>query len=163
MHQDGAPCRLQVRTGFINHEAQQLNDHHDFGTSWLADTLIAAGAEYHRRFLEQRPDRAPLSINDVSLPRGGDTPDHAGHETGLVVDIRLPRLNGGSGGIGNPNTNSQYDRAAMRAQLRSLKAQPMFHRALFNDNKLVQEGLCKRASGHNNHAHIEIKPPTLIA
>jgi hypothetical protein len=145
--------------GFVNHEAQQTNDHHDFGTSWLAETLIGAGQKYHDDFRKAKPGAAPLAINDVSLPKGGDTPQHVGHETGLACDIRLPRKDGQSGGIGNPNTNSDYDRVAMRAQLKAIRAQPLFSRALFNDRTLINEGLCQSASGHNDHAHIEVKPP----
>jgi len=146
-------------TGFVNFEAKDRGDHHDFGTNWLAETIIGAGKAYQKAFRSNKPDAAPLTINDVSLPRGGDTPDHAGHETGLVCDIRLPRKNGQSGGIKNPNTNKAYDRAAMRAQLKALHAQPLFSRALFNDHALIKQGLCQWASGHNDHAHFEIRPP----
>lgn len=147
--------------GFVNYEALQQNDHHDFGTNWLAETIVGAGAGYQQGHQTANPGAAPLTINDVSLPKGGDTPDHVGHETGLACDIRLPRKDGESGGIQNPNTNSAYDRAAMRAQIRALQAQPLFHRALFNDHTLIAEGLCSYASGHNNHVHFEVRPPQL--
>ena len=145
--------------GFVNFEAKDTNDHHDFGTSWLAETIIGAGRKYQDDFLSGRPGAAPLTINDVSLPRGGDTPDHAGHETGQACDIRLPRKDGQSGGISNANTNSAYDRRAMRAQLKAIRAQPMVSRVFFNDRTLIAEGLCQRAGGHNNHAHFEVRPP----
>ena len=107
--------------GFVNFEAQDMADQHDFGASWLAETIIGAGEAYEREFLRAHPDAAPVAVNDVSLPEGGDTPDHAGHETGLACDIRLPRKDGGSGGISNPNTNTAYDRDAMRAQLLAIR------------------------------------------
>jgi hypothetical protein len=145
--------------GFVNFEAQDLVDQHDFGTNWLAETIVAAGAAYERNFQRAHPDAAPIAINDVSLPTGGDTPDHAGHETGLACDTRLPRIGGGSGGIANPNTNGAYDRDAMRAQLLAIREQPLFARAFFNDNALVDEGLCARLKGHHNHLHFEITAP----
>ena len=145
--------------GFINFEAQDVSDHHDFGTSWLTDSITGAGATYHRKFQHAHPRAAPIAINDVSLPKGGDTPDHAGHETGLACDIRLPRKDGRSGGIRNPNTNRAYDRHAMRAQLKAIRKQSLFNRAFFNDQVLINEGLCIRLAGHNNHVHFEIKPP----
>lgn len=145
--------------GFENFEAQDTSDQHDFGTQWLADTIRSAGAEYKFRYLQQTPQAAKITINDVSLPEGGDTPDHAGHETGLACDLRLPRRDGGSGGIRNPNTNSHYDREAMRVQLECLLSQELVTRVFFNDRTLIQEGLCEPLPGHNNHVHFEIGAP----
>ncbi len=145
--------------GFINFELQDTSDQHDFGTSWLAETIKGAGAAYEREYLRTHSGAALLAINDVSLPRGGDTPDHAGHETGLACDIRLPKKDGTSGGVRNPNTNTSYDRDAMRAQLLAIRQQPLFRRAFFNDRVLIDEGLCAPLGGHNNHVHFEINPP----
>ena len=145
--------------GFINFEAQDTRDMHDFGTSWLGETIQAAGAAYERDYLSTHPEGSLLTINDVSLPEGGDTPDHAGHETGLACDIRLPRKDGGSGGIKNPNTNSAYDRAAARAQLIAIRGQALFSRAFFNDRVLIEEGLCRWLTDHSDHVHFEIKSP----
>ena len=147
--------------GFVNFEARDSTDQHDFGTSWLGETIQAAGEAYERDYLSTHPEAPLLTINDVSLPEGGDTPDHAGHETGLACDIRLPRKDGGSGGISNPNTNSAYDRAAARAQLIAIRDQVLFSRALFNDRVLIEERLCRPHVGHNNHVHFEIKAPLL--
>ena len=74
--------------GFFNYEATDESDQHDFGTSWLAETIRGVGARYDEIYLQANPDAAPLTVNDVSLPTGGDTPDHAGHETGLACDLR---------------------------------------------------------------------------
>ena len=123
--------------GFVNFEAQQLNDHHDFGTSWLADTIIGAAEKYQNEFRRTKPGSAPMAINDVSLPKGGDTPQHAGHETGLACDIRLPRKDGQTGGIENPNTNSAYDREAARAQLQGHSC-----------TTVVQSSVLQRSSPH---------------
>jgi hypothetical protein len=140
--------------GLHNHEATQLNDNHDFGTSWLDETLNAAGALYQQGL---REGAAPISVNNASLPTGGDTPSHKGHETGLVADLRLPRKDGRSGGI--TTASPEYDREAMRAQLKALKAQPLFDRAYLNDQVLIIEDLCRPLGGHDNHVHFEIKPP----
>lgn len=143
--------------GFMNHEAAQTNDHHDFGTNWLADTIVGAGATYQNDFRQANPNSALFAINDVSLPMGGDTPQHAGHETGLACDIRLPRKDGKSGGI--TFKSKTYDRIAARAQILALRTQPLFSRAFFNDPVLIGEGLCAKATGHHNHIHFEVKPP----
>src|SRR5262245_56642431 len=147
--------------GFINFELTQISDNHDFGTRWLAETIIGAGAAYRDDFLAERPNAALIAVNDISLPRGGPTPMHETHQSGMCCDLRLPRKDGQSGGI--TVTDQAYDRAAMRAMLRALKKQKLASRILLNDQALVSQGLCVAASGHHNHAHFEIKPPARLA
>ena len=141
-------------------------DGHDFGTSWLADAIAHAGAAYaakRRSAMHGWPD---LAVNDLSLGDGGDTPEHAGHETGLDVDLFLPRIDGTYGAItvrsvdakGAPCDHPLYDREAMRAQLRAWLDAPKARRALLNDPVLIAEGLCSAAPGHDNHAHGEVGP-----
>ena len=143
--------------GFVNHNIADISDTHDFGASWLAETVRAAGALYRDEFMDGHPHAALLTVNDTSLPRGGDTPIHATHESGLACDIRLPRKNGGVGGI--TVASADYDRAAMRAILKAFRSQPMASRVLLSDQVLVGEGLCRAAQGHLNHAHFEVGPP----
>lgn len=147
--------------GFVNDNIADLSDQHDFGTNWLADTLRDAGTLYKADFLSLRPNAAVLTINDASLPRGGDTPVHATHESGLACDIRLPRRDGTVGGITVEATT--YDRDAMRAMLKAFLAQSLASRVLLSDQTLVAEGLCRAAQGHLNHAHFEIKAPPRVA
>jgi hypothetical protein len=144
--------------GFFNVELTELTDHHDFGTSWLAETIREVAATYLRTYLTPHPRAALLTINDVSLPRGGNTPDHAGHEAGLACDCRLP-LNDGTTPPGTTFSTPKYDRAATRAMLIALRSHPLFTRAFFNDPVLIGEGLCAHAVKHDNHIHFEIKPP----
>jgi len=146
--------------GFHNHELEQTNDAHDFGTNWLADTLRATGVSYKEDYLSANPNAALFTLNDFSLPQGGDTPMHATHETGLACDIRLPRKNGQTGGVVTGQT--AYDRKAMRAMILAFRKQTLASRVLLSDQTLVAEGLCIAAAGHDNHAHFEIKPPARI-
>ncbi len=153
--------------GFLNVELLDEADQHDYGTSWLAETIIAAGAAYRDHYLITHPNAALLATNDVSLPRGGNTPDHTTHETGLDCDCRLPRTDGTSGGIswnqpGTTRRHPLYDRDAARAMLRALQRQPLWHRTLFNDPVLIAEGLCRAAPGHDDHIHFEIRPPAPV-
>jgi murein endopeptidase len=99
-------------------------------------------------------------VNDISMPRGGDTPNHATHEAGMCCDIRLPKLNGQAGGI--TYKDPAYDQLATRAQLEALWAQSQCSRLFFNDPVLIEEGLCQAVSGHDNHIHFEIKPPVRV-
>jgi hypothetical protein len=143
--------------GFVNDERADVADTHDFGTHWLDDTITTAARAYNAWRLEAKRPVALIAVNDASLPYGGDTKAHAGHETGLCADLRLPRLDGGSGGI--VVSDKQYDRDAMRRQLQALVVQPLFERALLNDSVLIAEKLCGPATGHDNHAHIEVRSP----
>jgi Putative peptidoglycan binding domain len=149
-----------VAEGFVNDNIADLSDNHDFGTSWMAETLSGAGANYRDGFLATDPQAALLHINDTSLPRGGDTPVHHGHEAGLASDIRLPRKDGTVGGI--TVTDQRFDRNAMRALIQAFRAQKLASRVFLNDEDLIREGLCQAVPGHHNHTHFEIKPPVRV-
>jgi hypothetical protein len=148
--------------GFFNVERMDANDTHDYGTNWMSDTITAAGEAYARDYLNNRADvgttPALLTINDVSLPSGGNTPDHKGHESGLSCDLRLPRKDGTAPG-NTKVTDANYDQDAMRAMLTAFKKQPLWNVTFFNDPDLVTEGLCAVQVGHDDHAHIGIKVP----
>lgn len=150
--------------GFHNAERESAGTRHEFGTDWLAETVLAAAASYQAVHRATHPSAAAFTIRHASLPRGGPTPDHRTHQTGLACDARLPRNDGTGLGVtwnlpGTSRTNPLYDRAAMRAMLQALHAQPLFRRALFNDPLLISEGLCQPAAGHDDHLHFEIGPP----
>ncbi|WP_331234029.1 S8 family peptidase [Natronorarus salvus] len=145
--------------GFYNVEvAEQHWDDHEYGTSWLAATLESAGRRYQESYRSRVDRAAPITVNDASPRRGGDTPDHSGHETGLCVDLRLPRTDGTAPGM-TTFRHPHYDREAMRAMVRAISEEPLLHRVLFNDPELIAEGLSTRAPGHDNHVHVEISPP----
>lgn len=149
-----------VAEGYVNDNIADLADKHDFGTSWMAETLRATGASYKADHLSAHPGAAVLHINDTSLPQGGDTPAHLGHEAGMASDIRLPRKNGSVGGVTVHSVD--YDRAAMRAMLKAFRKQELARRVFLNDQTLINEGLCQSEDGHDNHAHFEIKAPQRV-
>ena len=144
--------------GYYNFQvAEQPGDDHSYGTDWLVDTIEAAGQVYQDSYRRSNPDAAPLTVNDASPRHGGDTSDHAGHETGLSFDMRLPRTDGDAGRI--TFDSDVYDREAMAAMLSALRNRPLVEFVLFNDPELIDRGLCTDAPGHDNHAHVEIRPP----
>jgi murein endopeptidase len=150
--------------GFFNYERFDEKDQHDYGTSWMSATIVAAGKTYQTTYRNARPQVSRLAINDVSLPYGGDTPQHAGHETGLSCDVLLPILpekDTQKLEYGTDWRNANYDRTTMRAILKAIQQQPMVQYILFNDPTFIAEGLCSPASGHDNHAHFELKVPAL--
>jgi N-acetylmuramoyl-L-alanine amidase len=147
--------------GFVNFEYDDENIH-IYGTDWLADTLAGAGIHYRNNYLKSHPTAALLTVNDASLARGGNAPPHSEHQTGMDCDLRLPRTDGKTGGIniGKPAELLLFDRNAARAILQALKAQPLVSRLLFNDQTLIDEGLCKKSTpDHNHHIHVDISPP----
>ena len=146
--------------GLRNDEAADRVDQHDWGTSWFADTILGASCSYLSDYMLSHPGAPPIVLNDVSLPTGGDTKDHTGHETGLGGDTKLPRLDGAAGGI--TWKDALYDRPAMLAQLRAWREQPLIDLIYFNDPEAIKLGLCYPSSGHDNHVHSEIKPPSLL-
>jgi putative RNase toxin 44 of polymorphic toxin system len=144
--------------GFKNFERDDSNDTHDYCASWLDEVTIAAGKEYKKSYLATNTGASLIGINDGSLPHGGDTKDHAGHEAGLDIDVYLPTTGGTSGGITVSSDN--YDRSAMRAMLKAFRAQALVSRVFLNDTTLIAEGLCAFATNHHHHAHVGIKAPT---
>jgi len=145
--------------GFVNGELKDTQDNHDFGTHWLADVIKKIAQDYQNSYRNTHPTAAPFAINDVSLPHGGDTPDHHGHETGMMCDVFLPKNNGAFGGVFW--WSSEYDQDATRAILKSIRKQKLIRpgAVFFNDKKLIQEGFCISMSGHDHHIHFEINPP----
>jgi len=145
-----------------NREKEETSDDHDFGTSWLADVILEIATDYHNNFRVSNPTKAPFTLNDVSRPQGGDTPDHAGHETGLMCDVFLPRTDGIAGGIDMNSPN--FDRGATRALIQAMRRHKLVREVFFNDPVLLKEkfngrALCNSASGHHHHIHFEINPP----
>ncbi|MEQ9498050.1 MAG: chitosanase [Deltaproteobacteria bacterium] len=145
--------------GFFNYEvATQPGDHHDYGTNWLADMITSAGQQYFDEHRSRFPGSNPILVNDASLPDGHDTNQHAGHETGMSADLRVPNTDGDQN-RGTVWSARDYDRPAMRAMLKAFAAQENVGRVFFNDPVLIREGLCTSAGGHDNHVHVEVVPP----
>lgn len=147
---------------FKNGELAQTGDNHDFGTHWLAQVILDIAKDYHSTFRSSNPGAAPFAINDVSIPHGGDTPHHLGHETGLMCDVFLPRKDGDFGGT-DIFTKATYDQKATRALLLSIRRQKLVNKkaVFFNDTDLIREGLCRHAKGHHHHIHFSISPPPM--
>jgi len=146
---------------YHNRELEETWDKHDYGTSWMADAILWIAKDYHQTYRGKNPNAALFTINDVSLPYGGDTPDHSGHETGLCCDIYLPKIDGGSGGI--DYLSKAYDLKASEAILRSINRCPMVNKGqvYFNDPVMVKKGLCKSVRSHHHHYHIGVKVPII--
>lgn len=120
-----------------NREKEETHDDHDFGTSWLANAILEIATDYHNKFQVSNPSAAFFTLNDVSRPHGGDTPDHSGHETGLMCDVFLPRTDGKAGDI---DMNSpKFDRNATRELIKAMRRHKLVREVFFNDPILIRE------------------------
>ncbi len=148
--------------GFVNFDHQQ-GDNTDFGTNWMIDTIQEAGKLYIRDHRNSNPNSAPISTNNLTNPRGGKTRPHQTHQTGLSVDLLLPKKNGTFGGI--TFRSGSYDSDAMEAMLRAVNQQNKYKIRVifFNDLEMVAKDLCQNLNDggiHDNHAHVDILPPS---
>jgi putative peptidoglycan binding protein len=161
LHADNAPrwgLTPSRGTGFYSIERlDQRSDDHDYGTSWLSEVLVFAGQRYQRDHRSKRPSAMPILANDVSRDRCRDTPDHEGHETGLSLDVGLPRTDGKRSGTFY--TWKTYDRPATEAMLRAFLAHPRVAKIYFQDPVLIRKKLCVSRPRHGDHLHIQLKPP----
>lgn len=169
--------------GWVNENQDTTREigYHGYCTNWLKESFDLIG----QHFIDNRKSSmiGKIAVNDCSPEHGGHTPDHSGHETGLQVDIRTPKIDKTSGGINiyvgvtdnNKNvseetgrtsftqTHSSYDRDANRQILKSIRA-VMGQRIkglYLNDFVLIDEGLCTYSKGHYDHVHLTIKPPQM--
>jgi hypothetical protein len=147
--------------GFVNQDW----DRHDYGSSKMAEVIKAAGARYNKDYLSAHPSACPITTNDVSKKRGGDTPDHETHEGGLDLDIRLPRKDGIAGSRVN---YKNYDDKAAYAMVKAFASDPNVERIYFSDPKVLARVKSEKpawaykvqkAGGHKDHIHIDVRPP----
>lgn len=155
--------------GFINYGFQKPVSlkRHLYGTNWLADAIKAASRLYKFEYLSSHT-ASLVTLNDASLPEGGETSEHPGHEhdEGLSFDMRLPQIgNSGMAPGGRTYHSTDFDRDAARAFLIAFRKQPFadHDRIRFNDKDLAKEELCIRdrdnKTTHDNHIHVSVKAP----
>jgi peptidoglycan hydrolase-like protein with peptidoglycan-binding domain len=148
-------------TGFQNDDV----DGFGYGAEQLVEVLTRVGTQYQEEFRTRQPTASLIHLNDVSQRNGGDNRDHATHESGLDLDIRLPLTNGAAGGtiFGN-----NYDRDAAFAMIKAFASDPNVERVIQSDPKIVEMAtgttwahkLRHGGRSHQNHIHIDVKPPT---
>lgn len=117
-----------------------------------------------------------IAANDASNPSGGDHPDHGSHETGIDVDIPLPRTDGngcsadpdwGAGATKVYTSSPFFDRDTMRTILKRAIDTNGTTRRWLNDATLCAEthsgkSLCTSMTGHDDHLHIRISPDAVL-
>ncbi|MCB9653398.1 MAG: penicillin-insensitive murein endopeptidase [Deltaproteobacteria bacterium] len=145
--------------GFVNGD----RDRHDFGSSRLVEVIRSVGAAYEANYLASHPGAPRITTNDASRPAGGDTPDHATHENGLDLDVRLPRRNGS---VGTTVGSGDYDRNTTFEMIRYFLMDARVERILFHDSTLFARArrelpalahkLQDGGPSHGNHFHVDV-------
>ncbi len=108
------------------------------------------------------------AVNDVSNPSGGDHPDHGSHETGIDVDVPLPR-NDGKGPSGSPDwgqttvTSTSYDQTKAEQILKDAIDSGWTTKRWLKDPTLCAKkhsgvNLCVSKRNHHHHFHFRIDP-----
>ena len=126
---------------------------HQYGRAETIQAIQAIAAAWHRA----HPQGPQIGIGHISLRGGGDTPDHAQHETGLEVDIRPVRNDGQHAGV--TISDPRYSRALTQKLVDLIHANRVLsvYKILFNDSSVSN---VSPASGHDNHLHVWFAEPS---
>jgi hypothetical protein len=161
LEENNAPKWIQIQsqkgTGWENTNENTAREikYGGYATDWLKTEMESIGKYYNETYQKQNSKLKSINLNDCSPVQGHDTPDHKGHETGLDVDIKIPKKNGSFSGI--TYNSSEYDQDATRKILESIKKRGNVRATYFNDPVLIKEGLCTSMGGHDNHIHVSFK------
>jgi hypothetical protein len=115
-----------------------------FGTAGVIREMLMLG----RWWAATYPDAPRLGIGDLSRRYGGPIDGHASHQSGLDVDIRLPRRDGVEG----PATQYSYDRGKTQALVDRLNAQGAT--LILKGYDLSLDGPVVNWPNHNDHLHV---------
>jgi peptidoglycan hydrolase-like protein with peptidoglycan-binding domain len=118
------------------------------GTQLTINALISLGAAWFM----QHPE-IPIQYGDISRKGGGKFPPHSAHKNGREVDIRPMRKDKllQATNIHDPS----YDPAMTKTLVKFIRQKFTGVTILFNDPKLVSEGLTKPHAQHDNHLHLK--------
>lgn len=100
----------------------------------------------------QAIDARRFGVGDISLAGGINTPDHAGHKSGLNVDIRPLRMDGREEAV--TWFDPQYDQDATRKLIDLFRTFAPVLSIIFNDPGIP---FLFRADKHNDHFHINLR------
>jgi peptidoglycan hydrolase-like protein with peptidoglycan-binding domain len=120
---------------------------HQFGRRDTIDAIKAIGAAWHK----EHPSGPRIGVGHISLKGGGDTPSHAGHETGLEVDLRPVRSDGAEAPVTIHDSKYSHDLTKQLVEIiRANRILPV-SLILFNDTKI--SGV-REEDNHHHHLHV---------
>lgn len=118
---------------------------------WGKPETVEAMLRIGRLWKERFPNSA-ISIGQVSRKNGGPMPPHKSHRLGVDVDIR-PMRNDLKNLPVTFQDKANYNRDLTWELIRMVRANAKVKLVLFNDPRLIAEGLCQPFAGHDNHLH----------
>ena len=120
---------------------------HHYGRS----STIQATKYICAQWAKQHPNGPRIGVGDISLPDGGDTPNHATHKEGVDVDFSVVTNNGKE--EASTWKQSNYSQALTQAFVDLVWDNPVLKPTLiyFNDPKIKDVQYCE---GHDNHIHV---------
>lgn len=122
-----------------------------YGTDKLVRDLIALG----KWWKANHPNQPRLGIGDLSWKSGGPLDNHASHQAGVDVDIRLPRRDGVEGAA-NP---SNYNQELTQELVDWWTARGGMQYIFYGPNLRVSGGPGVIVwPNHDDHLHIRIYP-----
>lgn len=150
-------------TGFVVYNRNDLKGKKDtygydqIGTKETVEAMIKIAKEWNTL----HPDKL-LQIGDMSRPGGIDTPDHAGHQNGKIIDVR-PVRNDSLTGAGAQLTykSASYHRDLTKDLIRLVRKLHPSAVVRFNDGEIIKEKefsfVIRDGKGiHDNHLHFEL-------
>lgn len=122
--------------------------------NWATGAAIGQLEAATRAFSALGRGRVP--VGDASREHGGDIAGHQSHEVGLDIDLRPMRDAEDQCTWGTNWRSSSYNRPATRALIKAIRAAAPGHVKVifFNDPVLIDEGLTRWFSGHDDHLHV---------
>jgi murein endopeptidase len=133
--------------GFLTYN-REAGGKDQYGTRDTINAIIAAGLQHAKM------STVPFAVGDISRKGGGAFPPHAEHRKGTDFDVRPLRKDGTNAPC--EVLGAQYSRERTRTAMQAIRAAAFVDTIFFNDAALISEGLCKPATGHDNHFHVRL-------
>ena len=119
-----------------------------YGTAKAVGSLIELGKRWDMKY----PNGPKIFVGDLSLEGGADTPFHAGHESGTIVDIRPVHKSGAD--VPLDFNSSTYDREKTQELVNEILKDPNAEFILFNDEEIENVTWW---DDHDDHLHVQYK------
>jgi peptidoglycan hydrolase-like protein with peptidoglycan-binding domain len=134
--------------GFTTYNREQ-GGRDQFARASTVRTIEDLGEAWH----DLHPSQ-PFAVGDISRKGGGPFPPHASHGDGLNFDIR-PLTNNGRN---EPTTvtAANYSHSLTRELVLLIKQKVPGVIIFFNDRRMMDDKLTRKARGHENHLHVRL-------
>ncbi len=141
--------------GFYTYNPNTQVFPNDVRRRWGTDRLVRDLADLTEWWNVQHPKGPRLGIGDMSWEHGGPLDNHASHQAGVDVDIRLPRRDGVEGAADPSN----YDRAMTQSIIDWWTARGTIDYIFYGPNlQLTGNAHVMVWPNHDDHLHVRVRP-----